>query len=94
LASAANVGDYRGPIIDAHAHIRLGKTDGLMPNQPVGDDALLKLDQAAGVTMSALIVIARKGEPEKTREQNDKVMAMAGAGHRFYPVVSVHPGDG
>jgi len=93
-ACAADIHDYRGPIIDAHAHIRFGETDGLMPNQPVGTDMLLKLDRAAGVTTSALIVIARKGEPEKTREQNDRVMAAAGAGRSFYPVVSVHPGDG
>jgi len=33
LALAA-ADEYTGPIIDAHAHLRLGKTDGLTPTQP------------------------------------------------------------
>jgi uncharacterized protein len=40
-------------------------------------------------------VIARKGQMEQTRAQNDAVMASAAAsGGRFYAVVSVHPADG
>jgi len=55
---------------------------------------LQALDDKAGITKSALIVIARKGEPEKTRERNDTVLAAAAAsGGRFFPVVSVHPAD-
>jgi len=93
LALAA-ADEYTGPIIDAHAHLRLGKNDGLTPSQPIGTDALREIDAAAGVGESALIVIARKGDPEKTREQNDAVIAAAAASaNRFYPVVSVHPAD-
>jgi predicted TIM-barrel fold metal-dependent hydrolase len=87
--------DYQGPIIDTHAHFRLGEHDGLMPSHPLGTDALRTLDDVAGVAQSALIVIARKGVPEQTRQQNDAVVAAAKAsGGRFYPVVSVHPADG
>ena len=86
--------EYKGPIIDAHAHLRLGPNDGLTPTQPVGTDAIRTLDDAAGVTQSALIVIARQGQPEKTRQLNDAVLsAAAAAPARFYPVVSVHPAD-
>ena len=93
-AHAAAANEYKGPIIDAHAHLRLNQTDGLVPTQPIGTDALRKLDEAAGVSESALIVIARKGQPEKTREQNDAVLAAAVASpNSFYPVVSVHPAD-
>jgi predicted TIM-barrel fold metal-dependent hydrolase len=93
-AYAAAANEYKGPIIDAHAHLRLDQTDGLVPTQPIGTDALRKLDQAAGVSQSALIVIARQGQPEKTREQNDAVLAAAAASRNtFYPVVSVHPAD-
>jgi len=39
--------------------------------------------------------MARKGELERTRRQNDEVMKTAAdSGGRFYPVVSVHPADG
>jgi uncharacterized protein len=93
-AQTATASEYKGPIIDAHAHLRLGQNDGLMANQPTGTDALRKLDETAGVIQSALIVIARQGQPEKTREQNDAVLAAAAASpNRFYPVVSVHPAD-
>ncbi|RSL15310.1 hypothetical protein EDE15_0794 [Edaphobacter aggregans] len=85
---------YKGPIIDAHAHLRLGEADGLTPTQPIGTDALRTLDTTAGVAKSALIVIARQGQPEKTRQQNDAVLAAAAASpNHFYPVVSVHPAD-
>jgi uncharacterized protein len=96
--SAADSTGYTGPIIDAHAHIRLGDDDGISgvtPPHPLGTEVLRKVDDSAGVKMSALIVIARKGEPEKTRTKNDAVMAVAAAsGGRFYAVVSVHPADG
>ena len=86
--------EYRGPIIDAHAHLRLTEADGLTPSQPIGTDALRALDDTAGVSKSALIVIAHQGQPEKTRQQNDAVLADATASpSRFYPVVSVHPAD-
>ena len=97
-AGAADSKGYTGPIIDAHAHIRLGDDDGIdgvTPPHPLGTEVLRKVDQSAGVRISALIVIARKGQPDKTRAQNDAVMAAAAAsGGRFYPVVSVHPADG
>lgn len=87
--------EYGGPIIDTHAHLRLGEGDGLLPTQPVGTEALRALDDAAGVEHSALIVIARKGQVERTRQLNDAVVAAAAASAgRFYAVVSVHPADG
>ena len=97
-ASAAPAKQYTGPIIDTHAHIRLDDDDGIsgaIPPHPLGTDALRKLDDDAGVVESALIVIARKDQMERTRTQNDAVLASAAAsGGRFYAVVSVHPADG
>ena len=85
---------YKGAIIDAHAHLRLTETDGLTSTQPIGTDALRTIDDTAGVSKSALIVIARQGQPEKTRQQNDAVLAAAAVSpNRFYAVVSVHPAD-
>jgi uncharacterized protein len=95
LVCAAPAAEYTGPVIDAHAHLRLGETDGLLPTHPIGTDALRELDDKAGVRRSALIVIARKGQMDKTRAQNDAVLAAAAtADNRFYAVVSVHPADG
>lgn len=86
---------YKGPVIDAHAHIRFGDTDALKADQPVGTEELRKLDGQAGIRQSALIIIAAKGQPEQTRANNDRVLATAAAsqGH-FYAVPSVHPLDG
>src|SRR5689334_4994119 len=62
-SAAAQAADrYRGPVIDVHAHLRLGEKDAATQAQPIGTDALRKLDDAAGVTQSALIVMARKGQ--------------------------------
>jgi uncharacterized protein len=95
LVCVAPAAEYTGPIIDAHAHLRLGESDGLLPTHPIGTDSLRGLDDKAGVRKSALIVIARKGQMDKTRAQNDAVLAAAATSqNRFYPVVSVHPADG
>jgi predicted TIM-barrel fold metal-dependent hydrolase len=94
-ASAEGAPQYHGPIIDWHAHIRLGSSDAVKEDQGVGTAPIQALDDAAGVTQSALIVIARKGQIEATRAQNDAVIAAAKkSGGRFYPVASVHPLDG
>lgn len=94
-AAGPAVGGYVGPITDAHAHLRLGADDGLLDNQPIGTVALREIDASAGVTRSALIVIARRGDMAATRRQNDAVIAAAKAsGGHFYPVASVHPLDG
>jgi predicted TIM-barrel fold metal-dependent hydrolase len=67
----------------------------MLESHPIGSAALRGIDASAGVTRSALIVIARRGDMVATRRQNDAVIAAAraGGGH-FYPVASVHPLDG
>ena len=92
---AAEPDTYTGPIIDTHAHVRLNDKGGLSQGQPIGTAALTSLDRAAGITKSALIVIARRGQIAATREQNDTVLALAAAsGGQFYAIPSVHPLDG
>jgi uncharacterized protein len=92
---AAAVDGYHGPIIDTHAHLRLGDDDAASAQHATGTAELLRLDDAAGVEHSALIVMARRGQLERTRAQNDAVIAAAKESQgRFYPVVSVHPADG
>jgi len=94
-AEGAAVDDYRGAIIDTHAHLRLGDDDAASAEHAKGTVELLRLDDAAGVEHSALIVMARRGQLERTRAQNDAVISTAKESQgRFYPVVSVHPADG
>lgn len=86
---------YRGPVIDTHAHVRLGESDALRPTHPIGVSALRALDDAAGVTRSALIVIAASDDMPATRRKNDALIAAAASvPDRFYPIASVHPFDG
>jgi len=93
-AAQADAG-YHGPIVDVHAHIRFTDTDAVTTDQGKGTAPIAAVDDPAGVTQSALIVIARAGQMDKTRAQNDAVIAAAKAsGGRFYPVASVHPADG
>ena len=97
LATSAMAADsgYHGPIIDAHAHIRFNDRDALKSDQGIGTDPIRKVDDEAGVTQSALIVIARAGQMDRTRAQNDAVIAAAKASDGdFYPIASVHPADG
>jgi uncharacterized protein len=102
LASAASLlattslkaKDYTGPIADAHAHLRLGESDWIRPDQPIGVEALREADRKAGVTRSALIVIGF-GNAEAVRAKNDAVIAAAAADpEHFYAVASVNPDNG
>lgn len=93
--SAQAAPNYQGPIIDTHAHIRFADNDALLGDQGKGTAPIRAVDQAAGVSVSALIVIARAGQMDKTRAQNDAVIAAAKADpDHFYPIASVHPQDG
>jgi uncharacterized protein len=86
---------YEGPIVDMHAHYRYGDRPSVAPGHAAGTEVLLKLDDAAGVVQSALIVIATKGNVHDTSTQNDAVLKAAKeSGGRFFPIVSVHPHDG
>jgi uncharacterized protein len=86
---------YTGPIIDAHAHLRLGENDASSATHTIGTTGLRALDQQAGIGRSALIVIARSGDMAYTRAKNDSLLAAVAADSaHFYAVASVHPEDG
>jgi uncharacterized protein len=94
FATSASAETYKGQIIDAHAHIRMGDSDTIQPDHPKGADPLRALDQKANIARSALIVIGF-GTLEEVRIKNDAVIAAAAAdpGH-FYAVASVNPENG
>ena len=85
---------YRGPITDAHAHLRLGDNDWIRPDQPKGVTELRAIDATSGISRSALIVIGF-GDVDAVRAKNDAAIAPAAADpSHFYPVASVNPDNG
>ncbi|MEY4551164.1 MAG: hypothetical protein RL685_7359, partial [Pseudomonadota bacterium] len=83
---------YAGPIIDTHVHLEPGFGGSSL------QETLTALDEIrahGGVATAGLIVIARQGDLELTRSENDRVAELARAGGgRFFAFGSVHPGDG
>jgi hypothetical protein len=41
-AASLNGQQYNGPVVDAHAHVRLGESDGLLKTQPIGADTIVR----------------------------------------------------
>jgi predicted TIM-barrel fold metal-dependent hydrolase len=58
------------------------------PEGLIADAASPRLERVAA------IVIATKGELDKTRAQNEQLFALSRAHPKLFPVVSVHPDDG
>jgi hypothetical protein len=87
---------YTGPVIDMHAHVLTPEEMATInPGMPSGSDALLELARKAQVAHTGLIVMARKGDPEKVRAMNDSLLATTRAsGGALFPIASVHPDDG
>jgi len=46
------------------------------------------------VTKFGAILIARKGEPERTKQKNDELIALSHKHQKLVPICSVHPLDG
>lgn len=95
-AAQGTAARYPGPVIDVHAHlVRAEEIDSYAPGTRPGVEPLLEADAAGQIAVSGLIVMARKGDLEKTRAQNDEVKALAEKTQgRLFPVGSVHPDDG
>ncbi len=87
---------YGGPIIDFHAHLEPRGAEGrINPNVAATPDELLRRMDARGIGKAVLVTIAPKGDLERTRRQNDEVIAVAKQRpDRFVAAGSVHPDDG
>jgi predicted TIM-barrel fold metal-dependent hydrolase len=85
---------YDGPIIDAHTHVVLDPEAQIVaaPHPP---EAYRALVDGSRITRAAALTIARREDLARTRSRNDAIIKLAdeSAGF-FYPVCSVHPGDG
>ncbi len=76
-----------GPVFDAHVHLWKGE-------ESVREYAAQVA--AAGLEVSGFgaILMAGKGEPARTRERNDELIALARRHPGMLPIASVHPLDG
>ncbi len=94
--SEGQTGFFEGSIIDFHAHVEPpGEEGGITPKLTATPEHLIAAMNRARVERSAAIVIARKGQLERTRAQNDWVLAIAQkSSERLFPIGSVHPDDG
>jgi predicted TIM-barrel fold metal-dependent hydrolase len=85
---------YIGPIIDAHTHPMLDP-EGCIVDSPHPPEAYRSLVHGSGVERAAAITIAPPNDLDRTRTQNDAVLKLEqDSGGFFFPVCSVHPGDG
>jgi predicted TIM-barrel fold metal-dependent hydrolase len=85
---------YQGPIFDAHTHPMLDPADQIagVPHPPEAYRALVRDSRISG---AAAITIDHGGNLDRTRARNDAVLRLSEeSDHFFYPVCSVHPGDG
>jgi hypothetical protein len=85
---------YDGPIIDAHTHPMLDSESQIVavPHPP---EAYRALVDGSRVSRAAAITIAQSGDMDRTRARNDALIKLAeDSGRFFFPVCSVHPGDG
>jgi predicted TIM-barrel fold metal-dependent hydrolase len=85
---------YEGAIIDAHTHPMLDPEESIVavPHPP---EAYRSLVKGSRVARAAAITIAWPNDLGRTRARNDGLLQLAeDSGGFFYPVCSVHPGDG
>jgi uncharacterized protein len=85
---------YAGPIIDGHAHLRTSDGDAMGPDHSRGTGQLRAMQEDAGISRSALIVIAGGG-PAAVKAKNDALLQAVSANpNRYFAIASVHPADG
>jgi hypothetical protein len=85
---------YHGPVIDAHTHPMLDPESQIVA-EPHPPEAYRALVDGSPISRAAAITIAHHGDLGRTRARNDALIKLArDSDHFFFPVCSVHPGDG
>lgn len=85
---------YDGPIIDIHAHIRLGDSDKVDESHGKGVKPLVEAVRVDKVRHATAIVIALRDGPTTSEKNDGALTAGADSGGFLIPVISVHPYDG
>ena len=96
LASCTSELSKSQEIIDTHTHIKFGEeVYSFGDNKPATPESLLQQMQKNNIKLAGILTIAKKGNKEKTRSQNDMIIALARKHpNKFYPIGSIHPLDG
>lgn len=76
---------YSDSIIDIHAHLwRMERSA----------DDYVKARNNINIRTGGIIIIQKPGDPEGTRNANDKLINLCKSAGGFFPVCSIHPYDG
>jgi hypothetical protein len=82
-------------MVDTHAHLLFQAFNRLNPEVPGTVDTLLAQMRQAGVARAGVVTMAPRGDMERTRRENDQLLAAVHAHpDRFFAIASVHPDDG
>lgn len=83
-----------GPLIDVHTHPLFPGEAPILGSSHTVDD-YLQVSQGLDIRFAAAFVMAPRGDLARTRALNNKVLQLGqDSGGKFFPVCSVHPGDG
>ncbi len=85
---------YAGPIVDVHTHPRLAGFPAIREKpHRLGD--YLRAAKGLDLRYVGALVIAQRGKMSKTRQMNDRALALQSRKPPTYlPICSVHPDDG
>jgi predicted TIM-barrel fold metal-dependent hydrolase len=86
---------YTGEIVDIHNHVsfddELGTTSDVYKGTP---EEIIDLTKTTPIKKHGIITMARKGQLERTRKNNDRIIQLAKNNAQFIPICSIHPDDG
>ncbi|MEI8406119.1 MULTISPECIES: amidohydrolase family protein [unclassified Kribbella] len=85
---------YGGPVIDTHVHLELDDEMRMPGMTSHGVVEYLAAASDVDLKASAVLVMAPKDNPERTRAMNDLALTLGADDARWLPLCSVHPFDG
>ena len=86
---------YTGEVIDLHNHVFFDEELGAFSDTHKGTpEEIIELTKNTQMKKSGIITMAQKGQIEKTKEKNDRIIKLAKNNMQFIPICSVHPDDG
>jgi predicted TIM-barrel fold metal-dependent hydrolase len=86
---------YTGEVIDLHNHVFFDEELGAFSDTHKGTpEEIEELTKNTPIKKCGIITMAKKGQIEKTKEKNDRIITLAKNNAQFIPICSVHPDDG
>lgn len=81
------------PVIDPHVHLALDD-EMAVGDRPQTPEDYLRATERVDLERSGVLVMAPRGDLDRTRRQNDLVLDLSARDDRFFAMCSVHPEDG